>query len=783
MAGARKVGIAGISWVLSEPAEPGMTEQQARELLRRANRGRRWWMVPTLWPRGRAAQERLQQAALAGNMTALLVLAGPGPLPDPRLSTAWTEWFRRHYEVRVLLHHLLRGHSPLSQEPAVSDPLGIIAMRPGEHELTDDMRPGIAVAAALTGHPVAGIARRKILAAGDQDVVDDVCELARDVPALAEFCLRHDLVPADPTRAACFLLLHGRYARYRAADPDGSLALEAYAGADAATRPRLASAVVDGGLFDLLHRITASGGEARTALLSGKPLAELCASLARHERWAQLWRHVIELPVADAVRQIGRFPPQWRPERAAERPLYAELRAAPAGAVAAAAADPQLLTTVELRAAKLIGLGRSRAAAIIRRSAGRRRSRDSDPLYLERYALPSGELLSRRPYDEPTYPVLVVPCEGGTVVAGEPASLWRYTDDDRTRIYGGCVGHLVATAGGWAATSATDLLIGSAQGELTHRVPLSDLGLAPGRSRWERPVDQLVVSADGTRLAFAGGGRVVVTDQNGRLLAAGRPEAEQPGQVSRGFEREPTAPVEALGFLGDALITASRARTVRRENKADVVEYGDRDWQEVTVHDSWSLVCWTVAPNGGLARGRRFWRVWHFTARYENEDREDTRHPDWVDWRLTVEELPCCPSGLLLTGVEGSTSDSDPRRAPVTRDRVRTAQVVLAQDPARYDALPAMSPAIRWNEYRDVNRPTVLPGTSYLTTGAPDRDRLQLYDLRRGAVLALLGRPVADLEPADLDAVLALSGYQDDPCVRVLRARLEHRFGRTTGRP
>ena len=68
-----------------------MTEREARRLLRRANRGRwlRFVLSEPAFP-ARQATRALQQAAMAGDLTALRVLAGNRRRPDRRLNDAWS---------------------------------------------------------------------------------------------------------------------------------------------------------------------------------------------------------------------------------------------------------------------------------------------------------------------------------------------------------------------------------------------------------------------------------------------------------------------------------------------------------------------------------------------------------------------------------------------------------------------------------------------------------------------------------------------------------------------
>ena len=76
-----------------------------------------------------------------------------------------------------------------------------------------------------------------------------------------------------------------------------------------------------------------------------------------------------------------------------------------------------------------------------------------------------------------------------------------------------------------------------------------------------------------------------------------------------------------------------------------------------------------------------------------------------------------------------------------------------------------------------------MPGTAWLAGFADGARSVELYDIRRAEVLDLLGRYLPSLDRDDLTAVRALRDYADDPCVRVLRACLAHRFGDRQRRP
>ncbi|MEV0283820.1 MULTISPECIES: hypothetical protein [unclassified Kribbella] len=229
----------------------------------------------------------------------------------------------------ALRAHLYRddpGHEQESEQRVVAD-LTLLVLHPAEDELTAEMRRVVVVAAALGDHPVARIAQRKILAAGDQTLVDEVYELADHVPRLADFCREHELTPSEPARRTVFWLLTGEYDRYRRADPYGAAAAAAYAAADSDGRARMRSAAIDGGLFEFLRRMVEDPAEFAD-LLRGEQFLELSAGLARHERWSLLWELLAEVPTATAVERSRLFPADWRPATPEARRRLADLRSA-----------------------------------------------------------------------------------------------------------------------------------------------------------------------------------------------------------------------------------------------------------------------------------------------------------------------------------------------------------------------------------------------------------------------------------------------------------------------
>ena len=165
----------------------------------------------------------------------------------------------------------------------------------------------VVAAARRGGHPVAAVARDRILA-GQQELVDATCAAALADDVLAAFCAEHGLAPAEPRRAAVFFLLTGRLEHYRHADPDHSLLATAYRAADREEQARIRrAAAADPDVVRVL------ADTVRRGPLSPEESRYLVDSFAARRDWPGLWDLAKDLPVADAVDVVGRFG-DWRPD-------------------------------------------------------------------------------------------------------------------------------------------------------------------------------------------------------------------------------------------------------------------------------------------------------------------------------------------------------------------------------------------------------------------------------------------------------------------------------------
>jgi hypothetical protein len=527
-------------------------EREARRELRWAKLIRHHFL-PYLG-RGYRAAEVLQEAGRSGDLVVLRVLAeGPDPLFGLICDDLITG---RGAAARAIREYLHRPGGPYPdrtyrwRKPVARD-LAELFLHPAPDELTAGMRRIVVVAAALRAHPFAQIAQRKILAARDQGLYDDLCELARHSPTLAAFCQLNELRPSDPGRRPMFWLLTRQFRWYRAADPDGSLTIAAYAEADAYLRKALRSAVVAGGFFEVLRRMT---GDEYGAVVQDN-FDDLSAGMVRDAEWDKLWELISRLTLDKAVRLAGQLPADWQPQTGAER--LAVLRSIPADVASAAAKDPGLIAELPVMDdLRLEGYGRARVVFL---------GRDTDDrLVVDVHELPSGEQLSHHTYETEDDPMHAVVCADGTVVADAEDGLWRYTAGERSLIHPEYVEDLQPTADGWVGRTDTHLLIGSANGQLERMV---DLGIDPVSS---------AVSADGTRIAIAGDHTFAVLDSEGNIIGSSD-HAEEIG---------------VIGFLDDSVLTAHQEWQESRKYR--VVEGNDflQNWDDVDVHVSWHLTYW-----------------------------------------------------------------------------------------------------------------------------------------------------------------------------------------------
>ncbi|MDT0344398.1 hypothetical protein [Streptomyces litchfieldiae] len=713
---------------------PGLGRAEVDRLLRRAG-------SPRSGRRRDRALARLVAAVAAGDLPALHAC---GRLPPwiPRFSLVW-EALAAPEELRPLLG---AGAAELD---AGLDAFAAIAGRPDPALVTREMLPGIAVAAALAGHPLGVVARRKILTAGDQAAVDAACALAARWPGLAEWCREHELTPTDP---APFFLLTGQSLRHRLADPTGRDTVAAYRRASEDERRRLRAAAAAHGSFSLLTRLEPD------LALDGEELLRLAEVLVGRGDWAALWTTITASAPADAVRLA-----RYLPEHEARDPrLFAALRAVAVDDVLAAQADPARVGTLPAGthlAQVLHGPGQ---LAVVRTevTAGRY------DVILERYAVPGGDLLERRVWgrrDAPELHRAVLGADGTLVHTDRRGALWSWARGEPARLHDGPVTHLTATVNGWVAVSREELLFGAPGGPVRRREPLAGLGLDEAHL----PVDRLV--AAGERVALAAGHRLVVTGAPGRSGHADLPD------------------IGAAAFVGDRLVVAHRDRRSHAELSRRTFVDGPDD-VSVWVHstDTFRLDVrdpGTLAPAGAVPDA---WQYKHSDladgtihdrgySRSADQFDVDAIHTSWArtpargQYSPDLFPVPDHPHWVYIAGATEKYGRMKQKLMDVVTGNAVT------------------SPALDLADHRDsarVRQVGVTPDGRHLIAkvATPSDAELRVYDLALGALRRLLDVRIPDLTVAHRTELARAARYRDHPHVRLLDACLAHRRARGSGR-
>jgi hypothetical protein len=224
--------------------------------------------------------------------------------------------------------------------------------------ILDDGIPDAGVivwAAAREGHPLAGMARRRILASrADREFVNEVHREALAHPSVAAFCAENGLAPVPPddlVPRAAFLLVHRLSEQYRAADPEGALLARAYQDGDFTDRDEIREAMGELGDLELIR--TVIGERPRYPRSDQMPdslhedVGYLGEQYAERGEWDRLWRLALDAPLADAVALV-RHLTGWSPQDDAGRALLGRLAAITPDAVEEAGARLLAARRVEL---------------------------------------------------------------------------------------------------------------------------------------------------------------------------------------------------------------------------------------------------------------------------------------------------------------------------------------------------------------------------------------------------------------------------------------------------
>lgn len=287
--------------------------------------------------------------------------------PGGGLLPALTRWGVTHWD------HLGWGTREALSQVVLEPDAGRLLAYPGT-------RRALIEAAGYTEHPLAELARERILAIRDRpagggsgvrrrpaqdrsgaargtrsepsahgslsllaDFVDDLCEHALGHAELLSWCVTHRFTPSlrDPARRAAFLLRTGRPEPVRDAVPGGGPTAQAYADAPPDAPGRALRWAGGPGLAEIV--LGAAGGEERgrrVEELTDAELAHLAGWLDAEDRLPDLWRLVRDLPLARGHRLLPLLAARhardgsaaeprdaWRPGDEAGRRLLARLRA------------------------------------------------------------------------------------------------------------------------------------------------------------------------------------------------------------------------------------------------------------------------------------------------------------------------------------------------------------------------------------------------------------------------------------------------------------------------
>jgi hypothetical protein len=183
---------------------------------------------------------------------------------------------------------------------------------------------GLVHAMTMTGHPIAGIARQRILDADGRSGIDDICIAAIGNPDVVDFLTRHGIQPVSEPAAAAYLLLTGQQQRYWEHDPDQALLARAYRELPA-LRQRLRDSIPAFGDVDPARLVvTALAGVTKEPA----EVTYVAGRLAANHDWDGLWRFARGLPPAEASQALREGDPGWRPSDLDEAELYLLLRSA-----------------------------------------------------------------------------------------------------------------------------------------------------------------------------------------------------------------------------------------------------------------------------------------------------------------------------------------------------------------------------------------------------------------------------------------------------------------------
>ncbi|WP_176611356.1 hypothetical protein [Actinomadura sp. WMMB 499] len=182
--------------------------------------------------------------------------------------------------------------------------------------------------ALVSDHPMGTLARDRIARTSEPSLLREAIGTALAAGGgrrLAAVLADRDDLPNAPVLLAELFLVTGRFDRYRALDPDGSLLATAYEGAGPDRRERMREAMPRAGDLDVVRVVAARD---RVADLDVDRRRDLAHALIGTRQWEQAWRLARRLPLADAARIVRELPGDPRSGGTGDA-FRARLRAAP----------------------------------------------------------------------------------------------------------------------------------------------------------------------------------------------------------------------------------------------------------------------------------------------------------------------------------------------------------------------------------------------------------------------------------------------------------------------
>ncbi|OLT12853.1 hypothetical protein BJF79_21410 [Actinomadura sp. CNU-125] len=262
-----------------------MRSGRAGRLLRRAARngfrGRDW--------------EHLLAAGAAGDATVV--------------DTLWGAWFDGDPRAELLAALMSFGRPMSGPRNRLSRTL-----LEDDDALSGKRRGLLIEVAIVSDHPMGALARDRIARTSEPSLLREGIAAAlaagtgRGRPLAGLLAARDDL-PNAPVLLAELFLVGGRFDRYRALDPDGSLLATAYERAGPDRRERMRDAMLRAGDLDVVRVVAARD---RVADLDVEQRRDLARGLLDGGRWEQAWRMAQRLPLADAARVVRELPDDRR---------------------------------------------------------------------------------------------------------------------------------------------------------------------------------------------------------------------------------------------------------------------------------------------------------------------------------------------------------------------------------------------------------------------------------------------------------------------------------------